>query len=111
MNLDFWVPGIPKTKGSVTARPNHSIDHGDAVYERQKDIATAAQKEMARIGWVKIKSPMALFVSLATFVPYNSADANRPPNSGMGTWTSTRARCWTHWSRRECTRTIRRLWS
>lgn len=69
MRLEFWVSGTPVPKGSVEARPNMSIDHGERVRNRERDIADAAREAMRRIGWRTIRQPMAVEVLHYAFVP------------------------------------------
>lgn len=73
--LDFWVPGRPATKGSVDSRPNGSIRHTQASKDRQADIAKAARREIARVGWVVTDQPVV--VSYVAFYPcanYRASD-------------------------------------
>jgi len=78
--LEFWAPGTPRTKGSVVSMPNGFVDHGDAVRERERVIADAAEIAIKVRGWVTVRSPLAVEVTHYAFVPAPpGADVDQAP--------------------------------
>lgn len=71
--LEFWVPGVAATKGSVDVGRHGQVLHTQASKERAEFIRRAAVDAVARFGWQTIQPPGAVQVEHAAFLPVPAA--------------------------------------
>jgi hypothetical protein len=67
--LEFWVPGIARTKGSVDTGRHGQVLHTRASKDRAALIVEEAEKAVVAYGWRRIDPPLGVEVVHVAWLP------------------------------------------